>query len=179
MTGLRLSSPAVAFASLTVLSLAAAGWADEPVLPGIGSAMREMIRKKEVSGAVTVVVAKERVLHPETTGLADIGADRPMSPDTLFWIASMTKPVTGTAVLMLQDEGKLNVADPVEKYLPEFGGLKTPSGQPPKLTITPILTPTSSWGEADGPAARQAKTLSDLVPRWRATPMPYEPGTHG
>jgi CubicO group peptidase (beta-lactamase class C family) len=99
-----------------------------------------------------------------------------MTPDTLFWIASMTKPVTGTAILMLQDEGKLNVADPVAKYLPEFAGLKTPSGKPANLTITQILTHTSGLGEASGPAAQKARTLADLVPLWLAAPMQYEPG---
>ena len=88
----------------------------------------------------------------------------------------MTKPVTGVAVLMLQDEGKLNVADPVAKYLPEFAALKTPSGKPANLTITQILTHTSGLGEASGPAAQQAKTLADLVPIWLAAPMQYEPG---
>jgi CubicO group peptidase (beta-lactamase class C family) len=87
-----------------------------------------------------------------------------------------TKPVTATAILMLQDEGKLNVADPVTKYLPEFAALKTPSGQPANLTITQILTHTSGLGKAAGPAAQQAKTLADLVPLWLAAPMKYEPG---
>ena len=76
-------------------------------LPGVGTAMQEMIAKNEIAGAVTVVVTKDKVLHLETTGFADVAAKRPMTPDTLFWIASMTKPVTGVAVLMLQDEGKL------------------------------------------------------------------------
>ncbi len=138
--------------------------------------MQEMVAKNEVSGAVTVVVTKDKVLHLESTGLADVAAQRPMTPETLFWIASMTKPITGTAVLMLQDEGKLNVADPVAKYMPEFANLKTPSGKPANLTITQILTHTSGLGEATGPAAQKAKTLADLVPVWLAAPMQYEPG---
>jgi CubicO group peptidase (beta-lactamase class C family) len=150
--------------------------ADEPKLPGIGAAMQEMIAKNEIAGAVTIVVNKDKVLHVESTGFADVAAKKPMTPDTLFWIASMTKPVTGTAILMLQDEGELNVADPVAKYLPEFAGLKTPSGKPANLTITQILTHTSGLGEAGGPAAQKAKTLADLVPLWLAAPMQYEPG---
>src|SRR6266487_6856695 len=150
--------------------------ADGPKLPGIGAAMQEMIAKNEISGAVTVVVTKVKTVQLETNGLADVATKRPMTPDTLFWIASMTKPVTGVAILMLQDEGKLNVADPVAKYLPEFAGLKTPSGKPANLTISQILTHTSGLGEADGTAARQAKTLADLVPIWLAAPMQYEPG---
>jgi CubicO group peptidase (beta-lactamase class C family) len=149
--------------------------AETPKLPGVGPAMQEMINKNEIAGAITVVVTKDRTVHFETTGVADIASKRPLSPDTLFWIASMTKPVTGVAILMLQDEGKLNVADPVAKYLPEFANLKTPSGKPAKLTITQILTHTSGLGEA-GTNAPQAKTLTDLVPFWLAAPMQYEPG---
>src|ERR1041385_918373 len=151
-------------------------FADGPKLPGIGAAMQEMIAKNEISGAVTVVVAKDKVLHLESTGFADVAAKKPMTPDTLFWIASMTKPVTGVAILMLRDEGKLNVADPVAKYLPEFANLKTPSGKPANLTITQILTHTSGLGEASGPEAQKARTLADLVPLWLAAPMQYEPG---
>ena len=150
--------------------------ADGPKLPGIGAAMQEMIAKNEIAGAVTVVVRKDKVVHLESTGFADVAAKRPMTPDTLFWVASMTKPITATAVLMLQDDGKLNVADPVSKYLPEFAKLKTPSGKPANLTITQILTHTSGLGEASGPDAQKAKTLADLVPLWLAAPMQYEPG---
>jgi CubicO group peptidase (beta-lactamase class C family) len=150
--------------------------AREPSLPGIGAAMQDLIAKQEIPGAVTVVVAKDRILHLEATGSSDLATTRPMTPDTLFWIASMTKPVTGVAVLMLQDEGKLKVSDPVAKYLPGFADLKTPSGKPANLTITQILTHTSGLGEASGPAAQQAKTLADLEKIWLATPMQYEPG---
>jgi CubicO group peptidase (beta-lactamase class C family) len=150
--------------------------AQESKLPGIGAAMQEMVAKQEVAGAVTAVVTKDRVVHLEATGSADIATKRPMTPDTLFWIASMTKPVTGVAILMLQDDGKLKVSDPVSKYLPGFANLKTPSGKPANLTITQILTHTSGLGEATGPAALAAKTLADLETLWLAAPMQYEPG---
>ena len=150
--------------------------ADAPKLPGIGDVMQEQIAKNEIAGAVTMVVTKDRILHLETTGYADVAAKKPMAADSVFWIASMTKPITATAVLMLQDEGKLNVTDPVAKYIPEFANLKTPSGKPANLTIKQIMTHTSGLGEASGPAAQQAKTLADLVPIWLAAPMQYEPG---
>jgi len=149
--------------------------ADAPKLPGVGEAMQEMISKNEIAGAVTMVVSRDKILHLETTGFSDAAAKKPMAPDSVFWIASMTKPVTGTAILMLQDEGKLNVADPVAKYLPEFANLKTPSGKPANLNITQILTHTSGLGEA-GSGSQKARTLADLVPLWLAAPMQYEPG---
>jgi len=162
---------------LTSVALAASltAFAAPPKLPGIGAAMEEMIARNEIAGAVTVVVGKDKLLHVEGTGFADVATKKPMAPDTLFWIASMTKPVTGVAVLMLQDEGKLNVADPVAKYLPEFANLKTPSGKPANLTIAQILTHTSGLGEAGGPAEKEARTLADLVPLWMAAPMQFEP----
>jgi CubicO group peptidase (beta-lactamase class C family) len=135
-----------------------------------------MIANHEIAGAVTVIVDRNGIRHLGCIGDADIAARKPMTPDTLFWIASMTKPVTGVAVLMLQDEGKLSVNDPVAKHLPEFASLKTPSGKPANLTIRQILTHTSGLGEARGPEAANARTLADLVPVWLAAPMQYEPG---
>lgn len=177
---MRLYLPAMnsrRYLAIVTFSLAWTASAADLQLPGIGPAMQTHVEKNEIAGAVTVVVAKDKLLHLEATGLADIAANKPMAPDTLFWIASMTKPVTAVAVLMLQDEGKLNAADPVSKYLPEFANLKTPSGKPANLTITQILTHTSGLGEARGPAAQQAKTLADLVPIWLAEPMQFEPGS--
>jgi CubicO group peptidase (beta-lactamase class C family) len=168
--------PPAGLVLFAILSSAIPAFAAQPKLPGVGAAMQEMIAKNEIAGAVTVVVNKDKVLHLESSGFADVATKRPMTPDTLFWIASMTKPITGVAILMLQDEGKLKATDPVSKYLPEFVSLKTPSGKPANLTITQILTHTSGLGEASGPEAQKAKTLADLVPLWLAVPMQYEPG---
>lgn len=159
-----------------VLSAHTAASVVTPTLAGVGAAMQEGITRNEIAGAVTLVVSKDRILHLESTGFADVAAKRPMSPDTLFWIASMTKPITAAAILMLQDEGKLRVTDPVAKHLPEFARLKAPSGQPANLTIVQLLNHTSGLGEATGPAEKQARTLAELVPLWLAAPMQYEPG---
>ena len=69
-----------------------------------------------------LVASKDKVLDLETVGYADLEAKKPMAKDSLFWIASMTKAMTCTAMMMLVDEGKASVDDPVEKYLPEFKG---------------------------------------------------------
>jgi len=148
-----------------------------PKLPGVGAAMQSAVEARDLSGAVTVVVTKDKVLHCEATGQANLAKNEPMRPDSLFWIASMTKPITGVAVLMLQDEGKLNVADPVAKYIPESAALKTPSGRAANLTITHVLTHTSGLGEAGRDAAAKARTLADLIPLFLAAPMQDEPGT--
>jgi CubicO group peptidase (beta-lactamase class C family) len=159
-----------------ILSVSTLSFAASPLLPGIGTAMQDMVAKQEIAGAVTAVVTLDRTLHLESTGHADLASNRLMTPDTLFWIASMTKPVTGVAIMMLQDEGKLKLTDPVANYIPEFAGLKSPSGQPANLTIIQILTHTSGLGEASGPAAQSASTLADLVPVWLAAKMQFEPG---
>jgi CubicO group peptidase (beta-lactamase class C family) len=148
-----------------------------PKLPGIRAAMQTAVDAHEISGAVTVVVTKDKVIHLETTGLADIAAKKPMQPDTLFWIASMTKPITAVSILMLQDEGKLSVMDPIAKYIPAFADLKTPSGQPANLTIAQVLTHTSGLGEANSDAVHNAHTLADLIPLFLNAPMQYEPGS--
>jgi CubicO group peptidase (beta-lactamase class C family) len=147
-----------------------------PKLPGVSAAMQAAVEAGEVSGVVTVVATKDKVLHCEATGLADLATKEPMQPDSLFWIASMTKPITAVALLMLQDEGRLDVAAPVAKYIPEFAALKTPSGQPANLTIAQLMTHTSGLGEAYGAEAAKARTLADLIPLFLAAPMQYEPG---
>ena len=148
-----------------------------PELPAVTAAMQATVAAHEVAGAVTEVVTKDKVLHLGTTGLADIAGSRPMTTDALFWIASMTKPITSTAILMLQDEGKLNVNDPVAKYLPEFAALKTPSGQPANLTIRQLLTHTSGLADLRAAATAKAKTLRELVAIFLTEPMQFEPGS--
>jgi CubicO group peptidase (beta-lactamase class C family) len=145
-------------------------------LPGVRTAMKAAVDAHEIAGAVTVVVTKDKVVHCDAIGLANIAKHEPMRPDSLFWVASMTKPVTAVALLMLQDEGKLKVSDPIAKYIPEFASLKTPSGQPANLTIAQVMTHTSGLGEADREASAKAHTLADLIPLFLAAPMQYEPG---
>lgn len=165
--------------SLALILIVSAALADAPSLKlsGIGPAMQDMISKNEIAGAVTLVASKDGVLHAEAAGFANAADQKLMAMDSMFWIASMTKPVTGAAIMMLQDEGKLSIADPVSKLIPEFSALTTPSGKPAKLTITQLMTHTSGLGEAGGEAAQKAKTLADLVPVWLAAPMQYEPGS--
>ncbi len=148
-----------------------------PKLPGIGTAMQTAVEAREIAGAVTMVVSKDKIVHCEATGLADIAKNDPIRPDSMLWIASMTKPVTGVALLMLQDEGKLKVTDPVAKYLPEFARLKTPSGRPANLTLAQVMTHTSGLGEADPNAANKAHSLAELIPLFLAAPMQDEPGS--
>ncbi|MBX6313474.1 MAG: beta-lactamase family protein [Isosphaeraceae bacterium] len=148
-----------------------------PAIPAIAEAMRRFVADREIAGAVTLVATPDRIVHLNATGQADIAADRPMRPDTIFWIASMTKPITATAVMMLQDEGKLAVDDPVAKYLPEFARLKTASGDPARITIRHLLTHTSGLSEITAEEARDIRTLTGVIPLYVAKPVQFEPGT--
>ena len=143
----------------------------------IVDALQPFVENHTIAGAVTLVADKDKVVSLDTVGYADLAAKKPMQPDSLFWIASMTKPVTATAVLMLQDEGKLSVDDPVAKYLPELANLKTPGGKPAKLTLRHLLTHTSGMSEATPQESKKARQLADLVPCYADKPLQFEPGT--
>ena len=94
----------------------------QPAAKGIASGLQSFVDSHTLAGAVTLVASKDQVLSLEAVGWADIAAKRPMRTDCLFWIASQSKPITAAALMMLVDEGKVCVDDPVEKYLPEFKG---------------------------------------------------------
>ena len=99
-----------------------------------------------------------------------------MRPDNIFWIASMTKPVTAAAVLMLQDEGRLSVDDPVAKYLPELAKVKTSDGKPAGLTLRHLLTHTSGMGEVTPQESKAARNLADLIPAFRRKAVAIQAG---
>ena len=93
---------------------------------GLASQLQPFVDSHTLAGAVTLVATKDKVLDLSAVGYADVAAKKPMTTDAIFWIASMSKPITATALMMLVDEGKVNVDDPVEKYLPEFKGRCSP-----------------------------------------------------
>ena len=159
------------------VSLAAfATAAGDPRTSRIKEAMQKVIDAKEIPGAITLVATRDGVIHLQAQGLAGPPGSKPLRTDAIFWIASMTKPVTGTAIMMLADEGKLSVDDPVSKYIPEFENLRTPSGKPANLTLHHLMTHTSGLGEFTPDDAKASRTLSDLVARLLKKPMEFEPG---
>ena len=158
----RMSLPFVLVALLAVATAGAQVPAGTPEdvglsakrLERIGELIRRAIDADQISGAVTVVARRGRVAHFEAHGLKNIDADAPMRKDTIFPIASMTKPVTGVAILMLVEEGKVRLSDPVSRFIPEFRD-------------TQVAMPrTNTAGEAAGiypvPAQREI-TVQDLI----------------
>ena len=167
---------AVFVTPLLLITTVVQAQAPQAKLPGVAEKLQPFITDNEITGAVTLVVSKDKVLHREAIGLADREANKPMTEDAIFWIASMTKPTTGVAILILQEEGKLSIDDPVAKHLPEFADLKTPSGKPANLTIKHLLTHSSGLGEATAKEQQAAKNLSELVPHFLDKKMQFEPG---
>lgn len=96
--------------------------APAPAQHNLASALQPFVDQHTLAGAVVLVATPDRILSLEAVGYSDLAARKPMTTDDLFWIASMNKPITATAFMMLVDEGKVRVDDPVEKYLPEFKG---------------------------------------------------------
>src|ERR1039458_1762200 len=143
----------------------------------VSNAMQECIAKQEMAGVVTLIATRDKALNLQAAGWADIAAKAPMRAETICWIASMTKPITATAVLMLQDEGKLSVDDPVAKYLPELGDLKTADGKTAKLTLRHLLTHTSGMSEATAAQRKTAHSLADMIPFYVGKPLEFEPGS--
>jgi CubicO group peptidase (beta-lactamase class C family) len=146
-------------------------------LDSIPARMHDMIVANEVPGAVTVVATRDSVLRMNAQGWADPEHKSYMRVDSIFWIASMSKPITAIAVLMLMEDGKLSLDDPIAKYVPELAGLKTADGKTPRITIRHLLTHTSGMGEATDEESKTARTLSDLIPAFASKPLAFEAGS--
>ncbi len=95
---------------------------DSSAACGSPSILQLFVDRHELAGAVTLMANRDEILSLEAVGWADVAAQTPMPGNALFWIASQTKPMTATALMMLVDEGLVNVDDEVERYLPEFAG---------------------------------------------------------
>src|SRR5260221_9007462 len=149
---------------MLTMGVAAAALADtSSAQNSLGSAaldasLRGAIERKDVPGVVALITDCERVLYQSAFGVADVATGRQLTPDALFRIASMTKPVTSVALMQLIEQGRLGLDDRAEKYLPELVGLKVfesfdaatgayvlrPASKPP--TVRHFLTHTSGLG---------------------------------
>jgi CubicO group peptidase (beta-lactamase class C family) len=176
-------------------------------LQRIHQAMERHIEAGEISGAVTLVARHGKIVHFQAHGLMDLDTRTSMMPDAIFRIASMTKPITGVAVLMMVEEGRIRLNDPVSKFIPEFKDTKvavprdsispSPSdqrgGDPGfylvpayrEITIRDLLTHTSGL-ISGGIGAREAAklnlktptdTLATYVPKLGSVALDFQPGT--
>jgi CubicO group peptidase (beta-lactamase class C family) len=169
-------------------------------LQRIATEVDQSIRDKQIAGAVTMVIRHGKVAWLKPQGMLDREAGKAMTADAMFRICSMTKPITSVAVMMLYEEGKFALEDPISKYLPEFKSPKvlarTASGAtytiPAKreITIRDLLRHTSgltyNWNAELGKMYDDANvatgileydgTIADSVKRLAAQPLLFNPG---
>lgn len=184
------------------ISLAANADVNESRLDAVRTDLQGRIDESKLSGAVVMIAQDGEVLMHEALGYQNVEDQIPMNTDTIFRIFSMTKPVTGTALMMLYDEGKFELDDPVEKHLPELAGMEVLVSQnedggwetePAEHAMTVrelmshtgglLYTPPLSRGpiaEAYGKAGIMdlyGTTLEDSIPALKDIPLAYQPGT--
>ena len=161
-------------------------------LERLNSLTQSYVDEGKYSGIVTMVARKGKVIHLGAAGNYGINNDKPMSADTLFRIYSMTKPITATATMMLYEQGKFHINDPIKKYLPEFaeqkilrdGELVKPKSP---MTIRQLLTHTAglTYGWTQEPVdvlyqkakPFESKDLKEFSASIAALPLRFEPGT--
>ena len=165
---------------------------DAAKLAEVRSAMQQFVDKQQIAGAVTVVGTDQGIVSLEAVGSLNLEAKQVMPKGALFKIASMTKPITAIAIMILVDEGKLSVDDLVSKHLPEFKGqmivankdgdtltLKKPSRP---ITVRDLLTHTSGLpgGFPEGLGdlyGQRHRTLAEAVLVSSQQPLQFEPGS--
>ncbi len=169
-------------------------------LERIATVVQRDIDEQRIAGAVTMVIRHGRVAWFKAQGMMDKEENKPMHPDTMFRICSMTKPVTSVAVMMLYEEGYFLLDDPISKYLPEFKNpkvlVKPASGEPyvipstREITIRDLLRHTSgltyNWDPTLGPMYKDANvahgllqydgTLEESVKHLASLPLLFNPG---
>jgi CubicO group peptidase (beta-lactamase class C family) len=147
-------------------------------------ALQHFVDNDVIPGAVTAVVGPDGIIAIEAFGLADVAKKRSMSKDSIFWIASMTKPMTAMGVMMLVEEGKVKLDDPLEKYVPEFKGIQVKTAQglvaPKRLvTVKDLLTHTSGIDTgAVTPSGAPVDTLplAQMAAAYAKKPLTDQPG---
>jgi CubicO group peptidase (beta-lactamase class C family) len=152
--------------------------------------MNEFVASGKAAGIVTAVMRHGKLVNLDSVGYQELESKTPMHPDTIFRIMSLTKPMTSAAIMLLVDEGRLSLIDPVEKYLPEFKGQKlNPCGSrvgyhcKPVTPVRPIdiedmMTHTSGLPASSGAnGGAPPKTLAELVAAGAKTELMFEPGT--
>ena len=196
------------FAALLVGPLVAAGTTAKPEDVGLSSErlqrITQMIERRiaagDLAGAVTMVARRGKVAHLAAQGVMDLETKQPMTPDTMFRIASMTKPIIGVSIMMLVEENKLRLNDPVARHIPEFANMKVAVARPATggsegpgfypvpaqrpITIKDLLTHVSGLGsgpmgnsDIEKVARKDGETLAQYIPRLGGTALEFQPGS--
>ena len=147
--------------------------------PEIDRLFTAFAARSRVPGIAYAVIIDGQVAHTGTWGVTDLAAKTPVTPDTVFRIASMTKSFTALAIMKLRDEGKLSLEDPAERYIPELGGLAYPTADSPRITIRHLLSHAEGFPEDNPWGDRQLAATDDEMGQMirRGIPFSTAPGT--
>jgi CubicO group peptidase (beta-lactamase class C family) len=167
-------------------------------LARLDAAMQQKVDDKQFAGIVTVLARHGKVVEFKTYGKKNLASGAPMEKDSIFRIYSMSKPVTGAAMMMLYEEGRWQADDPISKYIPEFANLKVFKGvadngepiladpvHPP--TMGQLMTHTAGFAYGSGTdvvnkmyrdqKVLQSSSLQEMINKLSKIPLLYEPGT--
>lgn len=149
-------------------------------LAQIPPAMEAEITAQRAAGVVTLVMQNGKLLHHSAAGFADLGKQTPMSKDSVFWIASMTKSISTTTIMTLVDEGKLSLDEPAAKWLPEVGKVKLANGNPPSrpITLRDLMSHTAGIAFPPRKATDGAQSLKGYTSELLKAPLAFEPGSN-
>lgn len=154
-------------------------------IDALAAEMRGLVDNQQLAGVTTLLARHGKVVHYQTYGQADLNTGAPLQPDSIFRIASMTKPITGVAMMQLWEQGKWKLDDPVAKHIPEFANLrvKTASGglepQRTPMTMAQLMSHTAGFGvSAVYNNAGLAETdLQGMIDKLAKLPLETQPGT--
>ena len=151
-------------------------------LARLSNHMAQLTADNQHPGITTLIQRKGKVVHLGKHGLMDIEAGKPITEHTIFRIQSMTKPIIAVGVLMLLEEGRLALNDPVARYIPSFADIEVetdagPVAQNPPLSLYHLLTHTSGLRSPPGTFSQRSRPLAEAVERVTTLPLLFQPGT--
>ena len=153
-------------------------------LKALQRTMHALVDDGKLAGVTTLVARHGKVVHRDAYGVQDLTARKPVASDTIFRIASMTKPIVGVAMMMLWEQGKWTLDDPVAKHIPEFAGLKvaTPGGevaQTSPMTMRQLMSHTAGFDVNDGyaKASLRSADLQAMIAKLATLPLAAQPGS--
>jgi CubicO group peptidase (beta-lactamase class C family) len=155
-------------------------------LKAFQQSMHALVNDAKLAGVTTLIARHGKVVQFDAYGVQDLESRKPIARDTIFRIASMTKPVTGVAMMMLWEQGKWALDDPVAKHIPEFAGLKvaTSGGEVPQtksMTMRQLMSHTAGFdvnaGYSKANINDRGQPLQAMIDKLARLPLPVQPGT--
>ena len=154
-------------------------------LDALQAEFRALVDEKKLAGVTTLIARHGKVVHMDTYGAANAATGDALKPDSIFRIASMTKPITGVAMMQLWEQGKWKLSDPVSKFIPEFANLKVKGAngalvaQTAPMTMAQLMSHTAGFGVSAvyNDAGLGATDLQGMVDKLAKLPLETQPGT--